>query len=420
MRKLVASLALVIISAAWGTTAGAELTYDKAANTILVAGFPLDKPAALADVLKADQAGGWNVVKHDQATDTYVISADLAIGLSDGSDTVLAIGSANHPNQTLILKGDLRVNAPKEKSYMLYTGSNALTIGVPDNPQIKPTVKFDCSEDGEYTFSIGLGTTVQLYNATLTAATLDGKHRPHWRGSPGSPGRFEMINSVLSGFAWLGIQTSEATVRGCVFEQIGTVLGNGAQWAENCVFRNCGAALSDGGCLDCTVVNCRFENNKQNWILRHTARGIRAVDCFFGESEVREVMCQRWKNPQTGGWQYPTFFAQRHIVVSVKDAAGKPVADAKVTVANEQGDPSAVAHGVALTDQEGKTPAPGSGNALLLTDYLYRASEDPKNPIEKRYTYTVTVTAPNYASAKVTGIDPDETWVVKEIIIKKK
>ena len=229
-----------------------------------------------------------------------------------------------------------------------------------------------------------------------------------------------MINTTLSYFSSLyPFETMNATVKGCTYEHGSYALPNGLGYYEDCTFRDLDAALSDGGALDCMVVNCRFEGNRRNWMLRHTNRGLRAVDCFFGETEIKEVVCQRWKNPRFGQWQYPIFFAQRHIVVAVKDEAGKRVAGAKITVTNEQDDLSAVVHGVALTGEDGKTPAPDAVDALLLADYLYRASEDPKNPIEKRYTYTVTVEAKGYATAKVTSIDPDQAWAVKEVTLKK-
>jgi hypothetical protein len=32
------------------------------------------------------------------------------------------------------------------------------------------------------------------------------------------------------------------------------VLGNGRQYAEDCVFRHCGVAFQEGGCLDAKAV----------------------------------------------------------------------------------------------------------------------------------------------------------------------
>lgn len=417
VRRVGFALAVIVCIPA----AQAGTTFDPARNTVLVVGFAKDKPATLVDLRDADAAGKWGIVQYDSATDATTLSAHLWIGAEDGTSSFLRIGGLDHPRESLIMKGDLCVRSPKKKEYGFYEGQNGFLLGLSDNDAVTPTLKFDCIKEGEFGLKADAGTVLQCYRATIAAATPDRKRGWNAAVTTYPAGDLVMINTKLSYFVQLyPFETATGLVRGCTYDHGQFALGNGSGYYEDCTFRDLDVALSDGGCLDVTLVNCRFENNRQNWRLAHTARGIRAVDCFFGEPQVNEVACQPWKNPESGEWQYPLFFAQRHIVVAVKDEAGKPIPRAKATVVHEQGDLSGVAHGVATTGEDGKTSAPGTGKALLLTDYVYRASEDPIRPIEKRYTYTLTVMAEGYASSELKGVDPDQSWAVKEVVLKQK
>jgi hypothetical protein len=286
-----------------------------------------------------------------------------------------------------------------------------------DKNQQGPSLKFDCASRGEFGLKAEPGSRLECYQATLTALTPNPKRA--WTAAVACDP--VLIKTTLSWFAeFYPFETLHGTVQGCTYEHGTIALGNGEGYFEDCTFRDLDVALSDGGCLDCTVVNCRFEGNGLNWALRHTERGIRAIDCFFGSPKQNEVVCQPWKNPITGRWHHPLFFAQRHMVVEVKNTAGKPIAGAKVVATNEQGDLSAVAHGVALTGQDGRTPPPRMSGSLLLVDYLFRASAVPGRPYEKRYTYTITVTAKNHTLVEIKGVHLDQTWMVKGITLRTK
>lgn len=417
MRKVLFGVAAALFGLAPAASGAPSITYDAGTKTILVAGHPKEAPATLAGILAANNAGKWGVVAYDAAKDIYTVSAHLHIGHSDGSTSWLRIGSTEHPAETLIMKGNLVVCPVKELAWHDYTGENGLAIGLPDDKTVKPVVRFDCTKESKFGISLGGGSSFLAYHAQMGALTEDKTRWASWRGSA--------VHTRIAGCRFAGVTglyglqlSPDFDLRDTVFEHMGSVLSNGGQYVLNCTFRHCGTPVIDSGSIHATLVKCRFENNDHNWSLHATKYGILAVDCFFGEPAKKEVLCSSAIWPD-GSRNYPVFTAQRHIVVSVKDAAGKPVAGAKVTVINEQGDLSAVAHGVALTGADGKTPAPGTNGALLVTDYLYRATKDPKKPVEKRYTYTLTVAAKGYAQAEDKGIDPDETWAVKEITLKK-
>jgi len=95
-------------------------------------------------------------------------------------------------------------------------------------------------------------------------------------------------------------------------------------------------------------------------------------------------------------------------------------------VGESSGDLSAVHHGAAKTDAEGKTPAPFAYGALLLTDYAYKATDDVPDPDSGEcrvasydYRYDVRVTAEGYEAGVIEGLDPDEAWVEKTVALKK-
>lgn len=396
------------------------IVYQPVGNTILVIDFSAKKPATLAGIRAADAAGKWGVVQYDAAGDVTTLAAHLQIGNAEGTNSFLQIGAVARPAEALIMKGNLAVKSPKTMGYALWQGQNGLILGDPDKPEVKPVLKFACSKAGEFGLTTEPGSVFKCYSAVITSVTADRKLG--WKGALACFPGGEMIvrDTLFSNFTELyPTGTAQGDVQGCRYEYGSAALPNGGGYYRNCVFRNLDTALSDGGCLDCTVVNCRFENNLRNWHLAHTAWGIRAVDCFIGAPSNQTVTCQRWQYPGTERWHYPRFLAQRHIVVAVKNAEGQPVAGARIAVANEQNDLSAVAHGQALTGVDGKTPAVNSGQALFLTDYVIRASDDPAKPVEQYYTYTISVNAEGYAPAKITGVDPDQSWVEKEIIVKK-
>lgn len=422
MQRFQSRLRWVALTVLAGTSflARPAIVYQPDNKTIQVIDFSAKKPATLADIRAADAAGKWGVVQYDAAGDVTTLAAHLQIGNAEGTNSFLQIGAAERPAETLILKGNLAVKSPKPISYGLWQGQNGLLLGLPDNPTVKPVIKFACSKTGEFGLTTEPGSVLKCFSAVMTSATPDRKLG--WKCLcacfPG--GGVVLRDTVFSYFSELyQSEITQGDVQGCRYEYGPAALPNGSGYYRNCVFSNLDIALSDGGCLDCTAVNCRFENNLRNWRLAHTAWGIRAVDCFIGAPSNQTVTCQRWMYPGSDRWHYPRFLAQRHIVVAVKNAEGQPVAGARIAAANEQNDLSTVAHGQAVTGADGKTPAVNSGQALFLTDYVIRAGDDPAKPVEQRYTYTISVNAAGYAPARVAGVDPDQSWMEKEILIKK-
>jgi hypothetical protein len=312
------------------------------------------------------------------------------------------------------------VNSPRPRSYGVWDGRNGLLLGLPGSNSVKPIVKLDCSRRDEFGLTVEPGCVLHMHQATITAAAAD--RTRVWRAAVAvEPGGDLVLDA--STFSWFGrlypFPTHPRIAKGCTYEHGMCALGNGSGFYENCTFRDLDTVFRDGGALEVTAKGCRFEANRQNWALAHTAFGVRAVDCHLEEPQDRTIVCQRWLDPATGQWHYPRFFSQRHVVVAVRDAAGKPVAGARVTLRNEQDDASAVVHGSALTGADGNTPPVDSGAALFLTEYCCRAGADPKQPVATHYTFTLTVTAQGYAPVELKGVDPDQSWQVKEVVLRR-
>lgn len=402
-----------------GTSAGwGGIEYDAGKRTILVSGFPREHPAMLADVRAADEARRWGVVTHGSGDNSIRVAANLVIGMDDGSTTWFRIGAAR-PGESLILGGNLLVSSPKPAGYKTYEGENVLQLGHADDPEILASLRFDCARDREFGIRISDGARVEAFHALMGALQSDDQHDASWYGS-GTQSRF--VNTVFTGIenaTAFGTGYGAGQVKGCVFENMAIVLGNGVQWCEDCTFRNVDEAVRDGGALCATLINCRFENNTRHWSLRHSQWGILAIDCFFGQQEVDEVVVQRWRNPRTGLWQYPKFIAKRHIVLEVMDPEGGSVRGARVTLGRENGAQAGVGHGFAVTGTNGRTPAPGEEGALLVTDHVIRASGDPNVPVRVAYTYEASVVAAGFKTAVVRDIDPDPSWVAAKVTLER-
>jgi len=397
-----------ILLLAVGSASG-EITFDASSRAIHVIGYTQEAPATMQCLLEADGKNGWQVVSYRAEQEAYRLDASLVIGRSGGSKSHFQV----RPTETVVLNGSLIVAPGKEfrkhaSAALEYRGGNWLRIGLPDDSGVGPVVKFECSKACEHGLQIGAGSQFLCYRARLSAATVDKAHYAFWKGTGA------IVGSTVSGFDKLyGLALDGHTdylIKDCTFEHMNVGLYNGVQIVEGCTFRHMGTAVYDAGCLDAILTNCRFESNERDWALAHTATGIRAVDCAFADPERSKFTLRRWHSRYSKEWQFPTFVAKRHLVFEVKDRQGKPIPGAVVTLSHEKGQAGMINVGRAVTGADGRTPA--DERALLVTDYLYRAT-DRTTPIHESYTYSASVAAAGFAPVELTGIDPHQsrrTW----------
>jgi hypothetical protein len=392
----------------------ADFSYDEEQGSITASGFTRDEPGTLSALVRAAQESGWAAVRPGEDTQTVALDADLAIGQEGQAATWFRIGTPERPRETLVINGDLIV---RERG-------NVLLIGDEGRPEVQPAVRFVCAEPGEHGLIVTPGNTLRVHNATITADRHDREHAARCEMQASD---VELVGSTLS---WIGevmtygLQSAAAVVRAVTFEHGGCALYNNTQWAEDCVFRDLDVAVA-GGWVDATLVGCRFEGNRRNFALFRTAGGIMAIDCHFGAETDPRPHIKRGRL-HDGPWQYPLFVAKRHIVVKVEGGDGNPIEGAEVTVTEAGGDLSAVDHGIALTDAEGKTPGPRERGSILVTDYGYRATDEAPTPESRDcrigsydYRYTLRVTAEGHRPAVVEDVDPDQSWVERTVTLER-
>ncbi len=96
-----------------------------------------------------------------------------------------------------------------------------------------------------------------------------------------------------------------------------------------------------------------------------------------------------------------------------------PLTGALVSVENEQGELAAAEPPRLRTDADGRIPGRGEKGALLLTEFLTRATDDAQAPDHRRYAYTIMVSADGFQPAAVSGYQPEKSWDVVQIQLER-
>ncbi len=433
------TLLLLALLSAW-RTAPALTRYEPDSDTIWVYDYPRRLPCTPARLLAADRMFEWNRIAYDATTDTYTVNANLRVGNADGSDTFFQLGSPAQPRETLRMKGNL-ILFPETITGQMRRGPkgvNRITIGVPDNPDVRAALLFHNAPTQHHTLLSGgfvqgpdtasrvaaYGGQFCVYHGTVSAAVPD---RPHAIGAaggrhlylPGAWGGLVVLRqatvSWVAGVIGFGLDARASDLDGTVFEDSGYGLINGRQAATNCVFRRLGVAVKDwGGPLDVLLTDCVFEDNGANWSL---SRGrLRCVDCAFGAPRQGNRY-DSWPEQRAGKTPYAYMQSSRHLVVEVREADGKPVPRARVE-ATTPSDP--LARLVALTDAQGRTPGRGSDRALLLTERVETATAVTNQPAITPYRWRLSISATNYAPAVIQDLAPDTSWRVIPVTLNRK
>lgn len=392
------------------------ITYDPTARIIALQSFPEDAPATLDHVLAADRQNQWNVVTYDQTTDIWRVNASLYIGSANDLGTFMQIGRAGHPCETVIVKGDVWIKAPKT-SGLRPDGhlaiANRLTLGCATNPAIAATLKIDCFRAGEYALVLGsrtggqwsAGSDLHVYNSTITALTPDKDHmfagskefdgdKPAWYGTD-----IRLINSTISWMHNWYAPCYQMVLEGTTLENINGSWRHGGQIARNCIFRNWSSAAAVNGCF----TKCVFTNNDCNWAMDGQSGGITMIDCRVGPQKTPIRIRKNNITPEEAikarSPVYPIYCEIAPLVIRVADRRGRPISNAWVNVSYAE-DSTAVQNGLAITDGQGLTPADPEQDAILITRKKLLATDTPNQPQSFAFNYAVTVQARGYRNAK--------------------
>lgn len=98
-----------------------------------------------------------------------------------------------------------------------------------------------------------------------------------------------------------------------------------------------------------------------------------------------------------------------------------------VTLIESNGKIEAVEHGAAKTDATGKTPAPFEYGAIFVSDYGHRATDEASTPNSPDcriqsydFRFDIRVSANGYQDAVIKDVNPDQSWVEKAVVLKRK
>ena len=398
-----------------------HLIYEAKPGRIVLWGSDEAAPFRPSDLLAADRREGWGVVRYDAKTDTTRVNATLVIGRTDGTSTYFQIGSADHPRETLVLKGDLQV-APPKPSGTRRDGRpftvNRLQLGQRDQPEIKATLKFDCSPPDKFGIQLGVkverdgratwraGGSLRVYHSTITALEQDWLHAFAASSLMGSEVR--LVNSTVSWcgglFAYGLSGVKRRRIEGTTFEHCAQVLYNGHQRATDCVFRHCGIVAAEGGCLSGTFERCTFRDNGANFTKSRPGE-IQFIDCDVGPQR-QPLRLRSGEDGVTGQLGYPSVADVRTLIVSVVDDDGRPIPGAAVDLVCEQPDETAVLRGFAIAGRDGQTPGARDRDRLLFTERRLRAARSPAGHEEIRYTYSISVLASGFERTELSDVRP--------------
>ncbi len=417
-RRFLAAAALAVLA----LRADAVCLYLPDANAIQVYDYAEAMPCRPRQLLFADQVNGWGRVQYDRASDTYTVNASLWIGRNNGTDTFFQLGASNHPAETLVLNGDLVIyptRIPGESPAGDGARTHRLTIGCPDNAAVRSQLLFRQAPGQSHTLRAGAYfRRSRMAPGVLSSGQLHVHNGRIAAFDPAQPIRdhlflyldeFVMRNGTIAdvrGTIGYGLSDRVARITGGVWERSRTAFGWGRQAARGLTFRHLETVVLDSERypLNAELTACRFESNDVNWAL--SSGRIYLVDCEVGPPLKGNRYAARRNEPA----DRLRVVSSRHVVVELKDAAGRAARDAMIQAVCEQ---NPAIRRSAATGADGRTPGPGDPGALLLDEWEERATETANQPERRTYSYAIqAVQRRSDPVALAAGLRPTRSWVV--------
>ncbi len=420
-----------------GRTGSSGVLFDTGRNAILVTDYPAKHPCTLSRLALYDRAFGWNKVGFDPASNTYTINCHLAIGAADGTETYFQIGDAEHPDEKLIMHGNIFV-----QPYWTATAGHALrwwhapakvnrlTLGSATNTNVHATVIFapensvttGASAEGQ----AGRGGQLFVYHSAITGLDpskgfgIKGARRYFSLSQSGGDGHVLQAARIAHarGQVCYGLEPGWGktyAVADTTFFDFGCLAADAAKYV-NCVFEGAReTAFRDRGSLEIELTDCVLKNNFRNWELTYSDKGLTLIDCRWDTPRAPDLY-RVWTN-QAGIKQCPKLYVRRHVIIEVVDSAGKPVPGAAVSFQPEQAGCDLLLRPTLVTDAQGRTPGKSRQDALLLTACIQTATDTPDQPSVLSLTYAVTASKHGKTATSV-GIVPDQSWAVHQIMLE--
>jgi hypothetical protein len=428
----------------------AGVVYDSATNTMVVDNYPEAVPCTPHVLARVDRFNGWDKVRIDDTGMVVTVGCHLQIGLNSGHETHFQLGDEGRPRETLVVDGHVIVHPFHIHGLNEWIPERRvirLQLGKPDAPSVRPTLRISAGDGrahGLYINRIPLpdgtlkhadvwsvGGQLHVYGGTITAAS---PNRAHAFGGRGSLSRHVLMygdsvvlrNATMSwfkGVATFGLQKERATVENTVFEYGSCAMINGGWVATGCVFRHLDRAIGDyGGALNARLVNCRFENNTHNIVMRFRGSRVVAVDCEFGTPAKPDSFVSRYARKEAGPTP-PMLVLQRHVRIRTVDARGDPVPGVKISASCRNpipGDVMCVSSWEGKTGQDGVTPGPAAQDAVLLTESRMTVGATPTEPLVTVFSYRIAAERSGWLPVSRSEYRPTSSWETVTLVLQKK
>jgi len=438
--RLIRAFVLVLSPAALPVRA--DILYDAALDAYRVTDYPEQYPCTLELLAEMDRLLGVGKAAYDAAGQTCTLQCDLVIGDNKGRNAYFQIGCASRPRETLVIHGNIWVcpyfvtgENPEKYWWHAAAHTNRLSVGNPDDNSVHASILFGagpgnkrfCLVTGERPHpnekpGFGRGGQLMAWNGLISAAKQEkggeiGGLRLRGDG-------FVFVNSTLSwvqGMMGYGASPGwRKTIRveNSTFAHGGTAVVGGQHCWTNCRIIDCGTAVLDYGSVDVTLRNCILQRNQCNWHLRFPGKRagtLACIDCTIepplrgNTMELHQTQSIKALRDKGIALHNPRLFDLRHVVVAVRDPAGKPVADAVVAVHAEQPGSEVDEGRRYRTNKDGRTPGKGESDAILLPLRREDAVTKGEAPSVTDFTYSITVTA-NGKNTTVTKVRPLRSW----------
>lgn len=397
--------------------------YDALHNRIWVTDYPAAAPCDLATLARIDRQGGWGKVRFDPDAGSYAINADLCIGAGDGTETYFQIGSPDEPRAALILDGNLFVCPCGTNSATGRVGVNRLTLGSAADTNISAAIRLDCATNNEHSVYIGVrpegrrarglySGQLHMFNSRITALVQDAEHA--------LGAAFGFGNVYLAGDSIRIINSEISWCKGCLTAglvmHLDTRLENSVlahaksalcgyketphkhNLITGCVFRDCETAIQSPHSF-LVISDCRFERNRRNWTVDN-CREFTLVGCDI-QPPLGANLYGRTAYAAEKNWQ-PQVLIKQRVRIVVQDQAGRPVANAAVTISGGMDGERMMFQ----TDAAGIAGVNAGRSGILLAARLEQAAEGSSLPETADFKYDIRIQAEGYQPADIAGYDP--------------
>lgn len=242
MRMRLGVAGIVLCMSALAPCAGVEYLPEQ--DVLWVTDYSEAYPCTPQLLARVDAARGWGRVHYDAETQRCSVSCSLYIGRNDGGSTWFQVGSLERPEETLIVRGDLRVYSTwlaAENTESMSEGrnrTNRLTLGVRDDPSIHASLLIDNEERVGHTITIGgfsgygsenQGGDLCAYHATIGPAgdvPIGQRQSGANHVSLGGSGTVEILDCLVRGVAAraFGSQFTDGRFERSRFEDCGVAI----------------------------------------------------------------------------------------------------------------------------------------------------------------------------------------------------